>query len=92
MRRHDRRGKDLEYHFGRYEIYLCDATIDAVKMWNTILDAGLKHNLIIPVVMVDVLGIYGLITAAVINKRMEAALCDATIDAERYGIPFWTLA
>jgi len=28
-----------------YEIYLCDATKNAEKMWNTMLDAGLKHNL-----------------------------------------------
>jgi len=28
-----------------YEIYLMDATKNAEKMWNTMLDAGLKHNL-----------------------------------------------
>jgi len=28
-----------------YEIYLEDATKNAEKMWNTMLDAGLKHNL-----------------------------------------------
>merc|ERR1712166_1471809 len=28
-----------------YEIYLCDATKNAEKMWNKMLDAGLKHNL-----------------------------------------------
>jgi aminomethyltransferase len=28
-----------------YEIYLQDATKNAEKMWNTMLDAGLKHNL-----------------------------------------------
>eukprot|EP00941_MAST-03F_sp_MAST-3F-sp1_P002133 g2133.t1 len=28
-----------------FEIYLHDATINAEKMWNTVLDAGVKHNL-----------------------------------------------
>merc|ERR1712099_46107 len=28
-----------------YEIYLQDATRDAEKMWNTMLEAGKKHNL-----------------------------------------------
>ena len=57
------------------------------KIWNTILDAGLKHDLIFPVVLVEVLRICGLITAAVINGRMSSSRKDGGRYSQWYLTP-----